>query len=279
MTFAISWEADEVQAGGFLYFDAITSWNRSYTGQVTKHPVDGGSNVTDHFVKNNPVFTMSAVISGVDISVSTSSLTNELGDTPYNARLAPSAVIVESSDSSLLMKFIPNVVGQFLPDTLPEIVMDDTRGDTTEEMQDILVSLQSGEGFNQITGQFETSIRPVTLYETNGFLALVKKLPAANSFLVVTNIQFREDTESGYALYADITFEQVAFATLKKTQLPQDVKTIIKKKAAPKKSVGKCDSTVKDAASASNSDPQAKKDAVDDSSDKIRTNPVAGGTQ
>lgn len=245
MSFALGWEADEIQAGGLLYFDAITSWNRSFTGSVTKHPVDGGSSVTDSYIKNNPIFTMSAVVSGTDLSISTIALQTDTGDIPYNARPAPTEVLVSSDDQSLLMKFVPNVIGQFLPDTLPQVVVDDFRGDTTEEIQDILVNLQSGEGYNQITGQFETIIRPVNLYETNGLLTLVRKLPADNnSYLVITSINFREDTESGFCIYADITFEQVRFANLKKVQLPPElVQTPVKKKAASEQSKGRVDST------------------------------------
>lgn len=276
MSFALSWEPSETSAGGFLYFDAVLSWNRSYTGQVTKHPVDGGSNITDHFIKNNPVFTLSAVLSGTDLSLTSALLTNEVGDTPINVRTAPSAVGVGSTDQSLMMKFIPNVLGQFIPDTLPEVQMDGFRSDSIEEVQDILVSLQSGEGLNQVTGEYETRINTVNLYETNGLLSLVKKLPKAdsNSFLVITNVAFREDVDTGYALYADITFEQVTFATLKKTVLPKEVRTTLKKKAATKKSVGRCDSTIKDSNSATNTDPQQKKDAAGNSQsdvDPLRT--------
>ena len=261
MAFALGWQPDELNAGGLLFFDAVTNWNRSFTGQVTKHPVDAGGNVTDHYIKNNPVFTMSAVISGTDLSISTIALQNENGDIPYNARPAPTEVLVSSDDQSLLMKFVPNVIGQFLPDTLPQIVMDDVRGDTTEEIQDILVNLQSGEGFNQITGQFETLIRPVVLYETDGFLTLVRKLPADdNTFLVITSINFREDAETGFALYADITYERVPFANLKKVQIPFG-----------KKSLGKCDSTQKDTSTSTDISKSGKVDEAQNDVDPKRT--------
>ena len=304
MAFALSWEPDEIQAGGFLLFDAITSWNRSFTGTVSKHPIDGGSNVSDHYINNNPVFTMSAVISASDVSLTPFALSDQDGNKPLNSRAAPTGVSVTSSDQSLLMKFMPNVIGQFLPDTLPTVVMDgesegqppkeeksyeagitegliveeeevptppNTRGldsSYTENIQDILSNLQSGEGYNQITGQFETLIRPVTLYETDNTLNLVKKLPTnSNSYLVITSINFREDTESGYALYADITLEQVRFANLKKVQLPSElVQTPVKKKVATKKSLGKCDSTTKDTATSGDT---TKSTAVDSAQDGV----------
>jgi hypothetical protein len=301
MSFAIGWEADPIQAGGFIYLDAVLTWNRSFTGQVTKHPVDGGSSITDSYINNNPIFTMSAVISATDISIASIALANENGDTPSNIRGAPTEVLVKSDDQSLLMRFVPSVVGQFLPDTLPEVIMDgaageqdvgveagiteglveeqppenNTRGidsDYTENIQDILSNLQSSEGYNQITGQFETIIRPVTLYETNGFLTLVRKLPANNSFLVITSINFREDAESGYAVYADITFEQVRFANLKKVQLPPDlVQTPVKKKAASKKSLGKCDSTQKDTTTSTDTSKSGAVDEIQSDIDPLRT--------
>lgn len=62
----------------------------------------------------------------------------------------------------------------------------------------------------------------------------------------MTNLTFRESPDSGYALYCDFSFEQVTFSTLKKTAIPQDVRDSLKKKASPKKSKGKQDSTAQD---------------------------------
>ena len=254
MSFALSWQPDEVQAGGFLLFDSVTSWNRSYSGTVSEHPIDSGGSVADHFVSANPTFTLSAVISDVDISTTSALLADADGNEPSNTNLPPSAVVVESTDASVLMKFIPSTVAQFLPDTTPSVVVDDFKGDifgtTLEGVQDILANLISGEGVNQITGQWEAIIRPVFLYETDGFLTLVKKLPADDTkSLIMTNLSFREDTETGYSLYADMTFRLVRFANLKKVTLPPDlVQAPVKKKVATKKSLGKCDSTPKDTA-------------------------------
>ena len=308
MSFAISWPSDNVITGGMIYFDAVVSWNRSFTGSVTRHPVDGGGNISDHYINNNPVFTMSAVISASDVSLIPFALSDQDGNKPLNSRAAPTGVSVTSSDQSLLMKFMPNVIGQFLPDTLPTVVMDgesegqppkeeksyeagitegliveeeevptppNTRGldsSYTENIQDILSNLQSGEGYNQKTGNWETSIRPITLYETGNTLNLVKKLPAnSNSYLVITSIDFREDTESGYALFADITFEQVRVANLKKVAIPVDlVQKPVQKKASPKKPLGKCDSTAKDTATTTDKSTGSAVDSAQDDVDPER---------
>lgn len=267
MSFALSWEPSESNGGGFLLFDAVTSWNRSFTGAVTKHPIDGGSNITDHYINNNPVFTMSAVISSADISTTSVLLSDENGKEPSNTVKPPTKVQISSTDQSVLMKYVPNVIGQFLPDLEPDVRVDMVRGDifegdTTEKIQDTLINLQSGEGVNIINNQWETNIRPVELFETDGFLTLVKKLPADDTkALIITSLNFREDTESGYALYADITFELIRFANLKKVALPPDlVQSPVKKKVATKKSLGKCDSTTKDTATSGDT---TKSTAVD----------------
>lgn len=280
MSFALSWEPDEVQAGGMLYFDAILNWNRSFTGSVTKHAIDGGGNITDFYISNNPTFTLSAVISAEDISTTSALLADANGNEPFNTTMPPEAVIVGSTDQSLLMKYIPSVIGQLLPDTLPEVVMDDFRGDvfgaSLEDIQDILVNLQSGEGYNQITGQFEAIIRQVTLYETDGFLTLAKKLPADETkALVITSLNFREDQDSGYALYCDMSFELVRFANLKKVALPPDlVQAPVKKKVATKKSLGKCDSTTKDTATSGDASKACAVDSAQNDVDPERN--VAG---
>lgn len=265
MSFAISWQPSESNAGGFLLFDAVTSWNRSYSGTVSEHPIDSGGSVADHFVSANPTFTMSAVISAEDISTTSALLADADGNEPLNATMPPEAVIVGSTDQSLLMKYIPNTVGQFLPDTLPTVIMDDFKGDvfgaSLEGIQDILTNLISGEGVNQITGQWEAIIRPVELYETDNFLTLVKKLPAdINKSLILTGLNFREDTETGQGLYVDMTFRLVRFANLKKVTLPPDVvQAALKDKAASKNSLGKADSTKNDADASNQTPAQERK--------------------
>ena len=60
---------------------------------------------------------------------------------------------------------------------------------------------------------------------------------------MITNLVFREDANSGNALYCDMTFEQVTFAYLKKTTIPKDVAASVKGKSGSKENKGKQDST------------------------------------
>lgn len=245
MSLAIRWDDDN--GGGFIYLDAVTAYSQDYSGKVTNHPIDAGGNVTDHFYKNNARFKIGAVISGIDISTGTYLIQDLEGNSPYNSNFDVNPVSVNSSDQSLLQKFLPDSIGQFLSDSTPEVVMDTARTDLTEQIRDALISLTSGEIINQQTGQFNPNIQLIDLYEYDGF-----KLTRVVNRLVMTNVTFRETPDIGYALYCDFSFEQVTFALLKQTVIPQDVQSTLKKKASPKSAKGKQDSQAQNAGTGTN---------------------------
>lgn len=238
MSLAISWGDSSTENGGFIYFDAVSSYTQNYKGQVTRHPIDSGGNVTEHYIKDNPVFTIGAVITGVDISTGTYLIQDLEGNSPYNSSPAPDAVSVNSTDQSVLKRFIPDSIGQFLSDIRPDVVVDSNRIDLLEQIRQALIDLTAGVIFNSKTGQFDPSIQLVRLFEYDNTL-----LRKVINNLVMTKITFKEDPNTGYGLYCDITFEQVTFAFLKKTTIPKDVQDSIKKKSSSKATKGKQDST------------------------------------
>ena len=241
MSLAISWGDSSIQDGGLIYCDAVTSYTQNYSGQVSKHPIDSGGLVTDHYIKSNPIFTIGAVITGVDISTGTYLIQDLDGNSPYNSNQAPNAVSVNSTDQSVLKKFIPDSIGQFLSDSTPEVIVDTRRADLLEQIRQALIDLTAGVVFNDKTGNFDPSIQLVRLFEYDNTL-----LRKVINNLVMTKITFKEDPNTGYGLYCDITFEQVTFAFLKKTTIPKDVQDSLKKKASSKASKGKQDSTPQD---------------------------------
>lgn len=241
MSLALRWE--DANGGGFIYLDSVTLYSQDYSGKVTSHAIDAGGTVTDHFIKSNARYKISAVISGIDISTGTYLIQDAEGNYAYNSNLPLTPVSVNSTDSSVLRKFIPDSVGQFLSDPTPEVVTDTARTDLLDQIRDGLISLTSGEILNPETGEFNPSIQLVNLYEFDGY-----KLSRVINRLVMTGLNFRETPDTGYALYCDFSFEQVTFASLKKTTIPQDVQSSLKKKASPKAAKGKQDSQPQDAA-------------------------------
>lgn len=238
MSLAIKWGVDNTQNQGFIFFDAVVSYVRNNKGQVTKHPISLGSSITDHFLKDNQTITLSAVISGADISTNTYLIQDLDANAPFNSFEPVTAVSVNSTDQSVLKKFIPDSIGQFLSDSTPEVVMDSAREDLLEQVREGLEQLNSGVIYNDKTGQFDPNIQIVQLYEYDGTL-----LRKVINNLVVTNLTFKEDANSGYALYFDMSLEQVTFAFLKKTTIPKDITDSLKKKAEKKDTKGKVDST------------------------------------
>lgn len=241
MTLAVRWGEDLTDdLGGFIYFDAVTAYTQNFKGQVTKHPIANGGNVSDHFIRDNPVITLSGVITGVDISTGVYLIQDGNGIEPSNTFPPPSAVSVNSTDQSVLQKFIPDSIGKFLGDATPNVTVDARRADLIEQIRQALMNLATGDVYNSDTGQFRPQIQLVRLFEFDK--NLIRRII---NRLVITNVTFKEDANSGYALYCDITFEQVTFANLKKTTIPKDVVNSLKKKGATKSDKGKQDSTKK----------------------------------
>ena len=248
MTFAIKWGSlDSDESSGFIYFDAISASSANYRGQVTKHPIDSGGTISDHFIKENPVFQFTGIITGTDLSSSSYLIRGDGGEGAFNSKVAPASVKLKNSAAGLL-QYLPSSVSQFLDKTSSEIVMDqDIRTDSNYEIacRDIIVNLIQGISYNRESQQLENKINLIELYEFDQDNS-IRKPPTGN--LVLTNFSVNETPESGDALLVDITLEQVEFATLKKEALPQDVKTSLKPKVSSKKNKGKQDSSVKQCA-------------------------------
>ena len=245
MSFAIrTGVADDPYNFIFIYFDAITSYTEDHRGTVTKHPVDSGGNITDHFINENPTYRFSAVLTGTDISSSAIRLKDAAGNTPINAMDQPTSISIKSSGSKLL-QFLPGSVSQFLPTSMPEVVldMDSIKTDRVyeEATKYFLTELIQGAYYNTTTSDREKRIKLVSLYQFDIYgnvLDIVQNL-------VMTGLTVNETPESGDALFVDITLEQVEFAKLKRESLPEDVKKELKPKVSTKKAKGKQDSTVK----------------------------------
>ena len=62
MSIALQWGDAESDQFVFVYLDAVTSYKEDHQVKVTEHPIDGGANIADHFVKSNPRVIISGVI-------------------------------------------------------------------------------------------------------------------------------------------------------------------------------------------------------------------------
>lgn len=231
------------EPSGFIYLDAVVSYSQDYRGQVTKHPVDSGASITDHFIKDNSVYNISGVISGTDLSAIPWGITDQEGNKPINAQEQPVSISLNTNASGLL-QYLPDSIGQFLSLSAPDVeLFGNTRTDLNYEIlvKDLLKGILSGVKYDPKKDRTVSNIQTVELYEFDG-----TNIRDIISDLVITNFRIREDADTGDALFLDLTLEQVTFATLEKTQLPQDVQEGFKKKTATPKKKTSANSTPKD---------------------------------
>lgn len=246
MSLALKWGDPNKteEPSGFIYLDAVQSYTSSFSGKTTSHPVDSGASITDHFIKDNSIYSISGVISGTDLSGIPFGITDQEGNRPLNAQRQVEPVSLDFKGSKLL-QYIPDSIGQFLGKSLPTINVDQStiRTDLNYEIlvKDLLKGILNGVCYDPKKDRTVSNIQTVEIYEFDG-----TNIRDIISDLVITNFRIREDAETGDALFLDLTLEQVTFATLEKVQLSQDVQEAFKKKAAPNKKKTSANSTPKD---------------------------------
>lgn len=224
MSIAIQWgyystsnNDTEPLTQGFVYMDIVTAYAQTNSGKTSSHPISSGGKISDHFTKENKVISFSAIISGVDISTGLSGIVDENSNTPSNISLETvNAVSIKSSDKSLV-DFLPDSIGQFFSPQKPVVTLQEASVHTYKGVKDLLESLF-----------IDGNIQLVTLYEYEDN----KLFNAPIQNLVLTNLTFKEDAESGDGLFIDFTLEQVTFVKTKKSAIPQDVKDKYKKQVA-----------------------------------------------
>ena len=235
------------EPSGFIYIDCTVAYSQDYRGQVTKHPVDAGASITDHFIKENPVFTISGVISGTDLSHIPWQLLDENQQRPLNAQEQPEPVSINLQGSKLL-QYVPATIGQFLGTSKPKVeFFGNQRTDLSNEIvaEDVLRGILQGLKYNPKTDRPESHIQLVELHTFDGI-----NIRDIIYDLVITSFRTDENPDTGDALFLNLTLEQVTFALLEKTEIPKDVADAVKKKSEPVKKKTNANSTPKNCAEA-----------------------------
>lgn len=250
MSIALKIGDDESEVQGFLYLDAVTMYSKSLKGRVSSHPVDSGANIADHFIAENPKFSLRGVVSDVEIS-GVSDMVNLEGRVPMNAISLPATPLIQGQEKSL--QYLPSAVRQFFERKEATVgVSDATTPSNIPAVEALFRQLMTGLSYNQTDRRWRNKMTLTTLYEMNGY-----NFSNAHTDLVITSVEFSEDPDSGDALYLDISLEKVRFATLKSTELPKKATSNKKKKVAGTSDKGK--QTVTEGTDTSNSKDAPKK--------------------
>lgn len=221
---------------GLIYFDAVTQYGRDFSGQVSSHPLANGTQISDHYTRQNPKYNLSAVISGVDINTWTYLVQDTEGLIPLNTYDNEPVSITAPNEG--MVKFLPDVIGQFFEPEDAEIRFDQARTDQTPRVQESLIRLMEGFVYDPATDFWRSNAQLVSLFEFDGIL-LKNIIPN----LVVTSMRLQEDTNSGDALIVSMALEQVTFSYLQRVRLEQKIATQFADQAAAESRTSNADST------------------------------------
>lgn len=232
-------DTDPNQLSGFIYFDVVTKYSKQLSGKVTSHPLDAGAKITDHYVSENPKYTIVGVISSADISGIPQKI-NVDGEGPLNVSFQPGPAIVNDAFSGVL-NFSPNTANQFLQSSQESVSVDTTqRTDYNRQINSLMEAVMTGLVYDDQAKKLKNRMTLITLYE---FMNEI--LWAEADDLVLTGFSFDEDADSGNGLFVTMQLEQVSFVTLQKTELPKDVAASLSKASQSTSKKSKADGTEK----------------------------------
>ncbi|MBG23773.1 MAG: hypothetical protein CMF22_10660 [Idiomarinaceae bacterium] len=205
MALALLFENDDV-----MYLDAVTSYSKSRSSSVSSHPVDASSRITDHVSKQNPVFSMRAIISAADfhnpytrspqiLSGSEGAVTRAYNQ-PVNG-----AVIDAPSD---LLSKLPGSIQQFISSpSFSSISVDPFRGYTHEIARDRLYDAwDKSELVTILDYDYDTS---------TGRSASTRLIENC----ILERLEDTEEVDTGDSFIANLTFRQVRFVTIKEVDV------------------------------------------------------------
>jgi hypothetical protein len=189
----------------YLYFDAITTYQKNYPNTVTRHPVEDGSNISDHLTQENMILQFSGIISNADFNTLRPTRGMGVVDTTENGRsvviknLSPVGKDVSVVSKESPVSFLPNSITQFLSNSAPNVQFDQSgRPDYQKLIKDEIIKARNKRDFVTV---LEFGAKPNTL---------------ENSFtnMIITSLVFDENADSGDALFVSMVLEQVRVVKL-----------------------------------------------------------------
>lgn len=214
------------KGGELIWFDAITNFSRSFSGSVSKHPIESGSSITDHTTEENIILNLSGVISNSDFHFNRTNLSaeqkqffNTQGGFYGTSPVAQEPIIGRTGDSFLSR--LPESISQYGSTPLPSVeVIPQRSTNFVFTMETMLRDMQ----------------RNRELFE---LLDLDRRI---YTNCIMTSLDFTEDPESGDALYPVIVIEVIKFVERVTTTIPPNVIEEIEAQAAAKENKGKQES-------------------------------------
>lgn len=160
-----------------ITLSCVTSFDESYTGSVSSHPIESGSTITDHVTSDNDKFKVSGVVSDYDFLNPSKDLA--FGKEGYS----------DEGRSAAVSRFTNGLLDSGLID-----IPDKQRA---EYIKRRLIDIRK-------------SSLLVTILEYPDSGELVQ-----HTDCILTSLSFKEDENTGYAVYPDMSFEQINVVQVK----------------------------------------------------------------
>ena len=168
----------EQSSSDTIVFSSVTGFDEAYSGTVTSHPVEDSTTITDHFITDNDKFKISGVVSDFDFLNPLNQIA--FGVEGYEDNSVANQSLIRFKNGELI-----NGTG-IIPSNK-----------TQNAIKNRLIQIHK-------LGQFVT----VLMYQTP-LDASTPALIASKFNCIITNISFKEDAESGYAVYPELSLERV----------------------------------------------------------------------
>ncbi len=168
----------EQASSDIITLSCVTSFDESYTGSVSSHPIESGSTITDHVTSDNDKFKVSGVVSDYDfLNPSKDLATKKEG---YDDGYLRSAVTASFANGLL------NTYGAVVPDK-----------QRAEYIKRRLIDIRK-----------------------NSLLVTILEYPDSGELVqhtncILTSLSFKEDENTGYAVYPEMAFEKINVVQVK----------------------------------------------------------------
>ena len=172
----------EQASSDIITLSCVTSFDESYTGSVSSHPIESGSTITDHVTSDNDKFKVSGVVSDYDF-------------------LNPSKDLA-LEDASLGKSGFP----------------DASRSESTSRFANGLLD----SGLIDVPDKYRAEYikRRLIDIRKNSLLVTILEYPDSGELVqhtdcILTSLSFKEDENTGYAVYPDMSFEKINVVQVK----------------------------------------------------------------
>jgi|SRR5690554_1584473 len=198
-----------------VYLDAVSTYTKTKASSASQHPVDRSALITDHITKENPTFSLRAVVSSADFNTTYTrpvELVEGGQETPPISPEQNSPVNGATiSNPSTLLDYLPGSIGQILGNIVTsDVNVDPFRGFTHELVRDRLIrAWEESEILTLLDIDFDIA-----------FGRYVSTRIVEN--VVMERFEDNEQVDTGDALVANFTFRQVRFATIKEVDVQID---------------------------------------------------------